>query len=200
MAAEATELESLNRILAGALSHPATATSDNRPDVQSALRILQETDRDIQTQGHFFNTYYGETFTSVADRITIDADIISVHESSGYDEPGVEYPITDSSVSIRYDGATRSLYNNITNSFVFAGDVTLNVVRRIDYEKLPQYVREYITNRAAAEFYELARGMRSARLEEREQSSRASFHQQEMEIGQFNTFRNPHDAWVRYNR
>jgi len=200
MAAEATELECLNRILAGALSHPATATSDNRPDVQSALRILQETDRDIQTQGHFFNTYYGETFSPAADRITIDAAIISIQEGSGWDEPGVEYGVPEASYSIRYDGATRSLFNNITNSFVFANDVVLNVVRRIDFEKLPQYVREYITNRAAAEFYELARGMRSARLEEREQSSRASFHQQEMEIGDFNQFRNPYDAWVRYNR
>jgi hypothetical protein len=199
MAAEATELECLNRMLIGALSHPATATTDNRPDVQNALQILQETDRDLQAQGHFFNTTYNEVITLATDRIPATAEMYAVNESSGEDQPGREYPSAES-YSLRYESATRYVYDNNNHTFDFAADLTVNVVYRIPFGELPQYAREYITSRACAEFYELVRGKRSARLEDREQQARASFHQSEQDIGGFNTFDNPHDSWVHYNR
>jgi hypothetical protein len=195
MAAASTELESVNRMLLTVGSLPAAATTDQRPDVIMALNLLQEIDRQVQSKGHHFNTRYNVVFSESGGQIPIATDVFSVSESSGEDSPRRTLPHSED-FSIR----NLFLYDAINDTDAFTADVTLNAVYRIPYEELPQYAREYITSRAAGQLHEMMKGVRSASAVDNEQSSRATFIQEEANRSDANFFNNPYTAWTGSNR
>lgn len=193
MAADATKLESVNEILGMAGLLPANSLETTRPDVLRAKTTLDQVDRSVQSQGWHWNSQYNQTFSPNADsQIALPGDVFEVSESSGDDSPVRRY--RDKLVDYQKRGGL--LYNALSDTFTFTGDVKLNLIRKVDFDDIPQYAREYITKRAAREFFELARGSRSPVAEQREQEALSTLRSAEYRQADFNFFRGPDTGWV----
>jgi hypothetical protein len=196
--ADATNLEAVNEILAATGNLRTTSLGSTRPDVILAAQILDQTDRHVQMRGWHWNTQYNQTFTpSASDEIEMTHDIFEVHESSGNDGPNTRYDPT-----ARTDLAKRGtrLYNALDDTYTFTAPVLLNVVKRVNFEELPQTARAWITARAAAEFHEITLGKPSKRAEEKEIRTRSAAMAEDSRAADFNFFDGPNTRHTRYSR
>jgi len=197
MAADATKLESVNQMLTTAGSVRTSSLSSARVDVITAEQILDEVDRSVQLEGWHFNRQHNQTFSpNASNEIELTDDIFEVHQSSGEDSPTRRIPTHPTDYAKRGG----KLYNAETDSFTFEADVKLNVIRRVAFEDLPQYARDFITARAASRFYKVQRGKRSDDAREEELRARATLMQAEARSAQHNMFQGPSTSWPHYYR
>jgi len=194
--ADATKLNAVNRMLTMVGSLRASSLSGTRADVLTAEQILDEVDREVQAHGWHFNRQYNQTFSpNAGNEIVLTEDIYDVTESSGKDTPRYR-------LSAQPDLAKRGtlLYNADDDTYTFTADVKLNVIRRVDFEDLPQYARTYVTARAARQFFEATRGARSPSAEENEARARAELMSRESINAGHNFFNNPDTIWAKQYR
>jgi hypothetical protein len=197
MAAVATKLESVNKMLAvTGYMRATTLTSPTRAELITAEQVLDEVDREVQQEGWHFNTTYNESKDEAGGTIPLGSDIFSISQSSGSDKPGNIAPKTED-YSIR-SGLVFNHSTGLTTGFTAA--VTLNIVYKIDFADLPQYAVAFITAKAARQFYMNSRGKDSQLAQEGEVRARAAFMQEEARLTRFNAFRNPDMSWVEYYR
>lgn len=138
-----TKLEAINTILS-VVGEPPINTLDvvTRVDVVTALAILTETLKEVQSQGWHFNS---------------DDNVPLMPDANGYinvPSNAVRIDLTDEvygkDLAIRAD----KVYNKSTLSNVWPQETILkcSVIYLFDFEELPETVRRYVTIRAARIF------------------------------------------------
>lgn len=135
-----TQLEAVNSMLGHIGESPvdSIATPSALPvSASTALTILDEVSREVQSDGWYFNTEKDVTLSPDAgnsDKIVLDTDVI-------------EADVLDHSSDIVPRGLT--LYDRKNNTTAFTKDIKVTLTRLLDWDSLPEPARRYITLRAA---------------------------------------------------
>jgi hypothetical protein len=154
MVVSTTKLQAVNTMLAGIGEAPINGPlPGTRADSQMAESILDETTRDVLSQGWHFNTEV-KTLTRVANKIAVPSDYAKIDL---YDE---SLSRIDYEVVVRDDGGTMRLYNKAhgKNTFEFPMDLKCEIVYYQDFEKIPEAARRYIMIKAARVFQDRVAG------------------------------------------
>ena len=135
-----TKLEAVNTMLGFIGEAPINSLDDNTGvgDAPVAEKVLDEINREVQSQGWHFNTEFDVEFTPNSDKEIIFSDNII-----RADLDRSRYPNTD--VTLRGS----KLYNRSKNTFEFDDEVKGELVRILEWEEIPEIARRYITLRAA---------------------------------------------------
>lgn len=132
-----TQLEAVNAILAALGEAPVTSivTPSSLPLVaQISLTVLDETCKEVQTEGWDFNSEYDVELVPAGGVITVPTDAIQID------------PV-DASVNYVQRGDT--LFDKDTNSSTsFDKTIKFNLIRLLDWDKTPETFRRYVTIRA----------------------------------------------------
>ena len=145
-----TELEAVNTILSTIGEAPLSTLTGSLPvDGTTAKNILSEINREVQSAGWHFNTHYKVDLTRDSNnKIPIALDALRVELHSKYDKSS-------------YDVVQRDnyLYNLAKNTDVFDQDFEDNtIIYLLEFEKLPEQARRYITIRSARVFHDRTLG------------------------------------------
>ena len=145
-----TELEAVNTILSTIGEAPLSTLTGSLPvDGTTAKNILNEISREVQSAGWHFNSHYKVDLTRDSNnKVTVGTDVLRVQLNRKYDKSS-------------YDVVQRGsyLYNLAKNSETFDQDFTDNsIVYLLDFSKLPEPARRYITIRAARVFHDRTLG------------------------------------------
>lgn len=141
MLSSTTKLQAVNTMLSAIGEPPVNTLSSQRADSNIAEQILDEVSRDVQGYGWHFNT---------------EENIVLTPDSTGYivvSENTVrvdtdKYKYTNLDIVLRGD----KLYDRVTNSYLFAGQVTVDRIVLLEFNEIPDAARNYITIRAARIF------------------------------------------------
>jgi len=145
-----TELEAVNTILSTIGEAPLSTLTGSLPvDGTTAKNILNEISREVQSAGWHFNTQYKVDLTrDTSNKVPIGTDVVRVELSNRYDKSS-------------YDVVQRGtyLFNLAKNSETFDQDFTENtLIYLLDFDKLPEQARRYITIRSARVFHDRTLG------------------------------------------
>jgi hypothetical protein len=147
-----TKLEAVNSMLGHIGESPVNSISSSAAlpvSAVTALSVLDETSREVQSEGWHFNTEIEVTLERNADDDTItlaaDTDIIDVDSYDGSDD-----------IVLR----GLSLFDRCENLLTFTADVKVNLTRLLAFESLPEHARRYITLKASRVFQGRAVGSR----------------------------------------
>jgi len=145
-----TELEAVNTILSTIGEAPLSTLTGSLPvDGTTAKNILNEISREVQSAGWHYNSHYKVDLTRDADnKVPVGTDVLRVELNNKYDKSS-------------YDVVQRGsyLYNLAKNSETFDQDFTDNtIVYILDFSKLPEQARRYITIRSARVFHDRTLG------------------------------------------
>ncbi len=135
-----TKLEAVNSMLGHIGESPVNSISDTNAlpvSAATAITVLDETSREVQTEGWHFNTEKDVTLTPNSGTITLPTDALQIDTS-------------DSSVDIVQRGST--LFDRKSNSSTFTADLKVTLLRLLDWDYLPETARRYVTLRAARIF------------------------------------------------
>lgn len=139
MATLTTKLEAVNSMLGHIGESPVNSISNaNLPvSVSTAMSVLDEVSKEVQTEGWHFNTEIDVKYTPSNGSITVGTDII-------------QFDPVDTSLDIVQRGTT--LFDRKNNTTTFTSDLTVNQIRLLDYDNLPEVARRYITLKASRIF------------------------------------------------
>ena len=177
-----TELEAVNTILSTIGESPVNSLTGTLPvDATTALNVLDEISREVQSAGWHYNSHYKVDLSRDGDnKIPIGTDVLRVELNTKYDRSS-------------YDVVQRDnyLYNLAKNSETFDQDFTDNsIVYLLDFSKLPEPARRYITIRAARVFHDRTLGANTLHKfsSEDEARSLAVLRQAETQTCEYNIF------------
>lgn len=143
-----TTLGAVNTMLETISAAPINSLQDiDFTDAAVALDALEATSREAQSRGFYFNTDEEYTFQPAADgRVELPATVLSVTPS----------PSETRRIAVR----AGYLYDRdaATDDFTGQPDPVVTVVWQLDFEKLPEAARRYITVRAARIFQTQVQG------------------------------------------
>lgn len=139
MATLTTKLEAVNSMLGHIGESPVNSISNaNLPvSVSTAISVLDEVSKEVQTEGWHFNTEIDVKYTPSNGSITVGTDII-------------QFDPVDTSLDIVQRGAT--LFDRKNNTTTFTSDLSVNQIRLLDWDSLPEVARRYITLKASRIF------------------------------------------------
>lgn len=106
------------------------------PIVAIAKNLLDEATREVLSEGWSFNREWDVTFrpdTSDGNRIAIPDDVIQADSRD---------------VALAYTFRDGYLFNKDGNTFEFTEDVVLDVLRWVDFDGMPEPVKQYIAVKA----------------------------------------------------
>ena len=148
--AATTELEAVNTMLATIGEAPVNSITGTLPlDASLAKTTLSEINREVQSAGWHFNTFYDYTLSLDTDsKIPLADNIMRVDSDTNKYSP--------TSYNVVKQGAF--LYNKYENTFVFDKNLDAIVVIYLDFTDLPENARRYITVRAARIFQDRSVG------------------------------------------
>jgi hypothetical protein len=133
-----TQLEAVNVMLGhiGEAPVDSIASPSSLPiSAATAVTILDEVSREIQSDGWYFNTEFDVTLSpDVSGNIVLANDV-------------VEADAVDHTLNIAQRGS--KLYDRKNNTLVFTKDVKVNLTRLLNWDDLPEAARRYITIRAS---------------------------------------------------
>ena len=137
-----TELQAINIMLSVIGEAPVNSiTGTTSVDVSTAKNLLDETSMSVQSQGWHFNTH--ENYKNLAldqdSKIPLPSNCVKV----------------DASKNFRYINITLRngfLYNLETHIDVFTTVPEVDLVLVQQFEQLPEYARQYITQKASRRF------------------------------------------------
>lgn len=128
-----SKLEAINTMLTSVGESPVNTLTNPGVDVQIAINILEEVDRETQNIGWFFNRGQRSFTPSSDNTITMPSDILRF-----YGIKGTQYTLKSGKL---FD------FENNTNEFT--SSVTLIVVEMQDFDDLPEAAKRFITLRAS---------------------------------------------------
>ncbi len=138
-----SKLDAVNVMLSSIGIAPVTELDTNNPELDIAVRTLDQVVYEICSEGWNFNTENGYTLTpDLLGYIEIPSDVISMSSYRLHTLP-------DTLDLVERQG---KLYDKRSHSFVFNGPVSLSLVWSVPYEELPGPFRSYATQRAARVF------------------------------------------------
>jgi len=143
-----TDIDAVNMMLASIGQAPVdTITNTGIADVNDAVTHLINVSREVQLAAWDFNS---------------DKEVEMTPDNNGYiilgnDVVGIESYYPSYHYTIRYDpndGYQKKVYNKTLNknTYVFDGNIKVNVTRLVPFDYLPQYAKNYIAIQAALLF------------------------------------------------
>lgn len=134
-----TQLQAVNTMLGYIGEAPVNSISNTAElpvSAANAVSILDETSKEVQSNGWHFNTEREVTLSpsAVDGTITLAADILQV------DHEGTE------DIDLVQRGT--SLYDRKEKTDTFTKDIKVTVVKELPWDSLPEQARRYITLRA----------------------------------------------------
>ena len=177
-----TELEAVNTILSTIGEAPLNSLTGSLPvDGTMAQNILDEINREVQSIGWHWNTHYKVDLSRDTDnKIPVGTDVLRIQLNTKYDRSS-------------YDIVQRDnyLYNLAKNEDTFTQDFEDNdIVYLLDFSKIPEQAKRYITVRSARVFHDRTLGANTLHkfTSEDEARSLAVLRQAETETGEHNIF------------
>ena len=149
-ATRTTELEAVNTILSTIGEAPINSLTGTLPvDATTAKNVLSEINREVQSAGWHYNSHYKVDLSRDTDsKIPIGTDVLRVELNTRYSKASYDVVQRDS-----------FLYNLAKNSETFDQDFEDNtIVYLLDFTKLPEQARRYITIRSARVFHDRTLG------------------------------------------
>ena len=137
MATLTTQLEAVNTMLGYIGEAPVNSISNTAElpvSAANAVTILDETSREVQSEGWHFNTTADHVLTPVNDAITLPSNILQVDHEGGEDIDLVQRGL--------------SLYDRKNRTSTFTSDIKVTIVELLDWDSLPEQARRYIALRA----------------------------------------------------
>ena len=133
-----TELEAINEMLQAVGATPVSSVSVAADlDVTSALSLLREVSREVQSQGWDFNTDKRYAMTRTPDNeYVIPDNVLSIDTSDQFPD-----------VKATYRNA--KLWDQTNHTFTWDKALTFDVVWLFPFTELPETARHYITMKAA---------------------------------------------------
>ena len=139
-----TELSAVNNILGAIGQAPITTlgtvsvvngvSAYDNPEISFIYNLLRDANVDTQAEGWHFNTEKHVTFSPDSNKhILIGNDILSMDLHDNYTKR--------TSNLVRRNGR---LYDKVTHTDEFDGDISLDVVRLYPFEELPIIFRRFI--------------------------------------------------------
>lgn len=187
-----TELQAINIMLSVIGEAPVNSiTGTTSVDVSTAKNLLDETSMSVQSQGWHFNTH--ENYKNLAldqnSKIPLPSNCVKV----------------DASKNFRYINVTLRngfLYNLETHTDVFTIVPEVDIVLVQQFEQLPEYARQYITQKAARRF--AARFLGDAQIVQLigndENEALMSFHQADSQQADVNMLEGDSNTYSIINR
>ena len=177
-----TELESVNTILSSIGESPINSLTGTLPvDANIAKNVLDEICREVQSAGWHWNMHYKVDLSRDTDnKIPIGTDVLRVKLNTKYDRSS-------------YDVVQRDnyLYNLAKNEDTFTQDFEDNdIVYLLDFSKIPEQAKRYITIRSARVFHDRTLGSGTLHKFTIQDEARALsvLRQAETETGEFSIF------------
>ena len=177
-----TELEAVNTILSSIGEAPLNSLTGTLPvDANIAKNVLDEISREVQSAGWHWNTHYKVDLTKDTDnKIPIGTDVLRVKLNTKYDRSS-------------YDVVQRDnyLYNLAKNEDTFTQDFEDNdIVYLLDFSKIPEQAKRYITVRSARVFHDRTLGANTIHKFSIQDEARslAVLRQAETETGEYSIF------------
>ena len=134
----ASELDAVNEMLAAIGEDPAAALDYLPPSGNTALHLLRETSRSIQSEGYWFNTEVDYPLSPAADgRVPVPLNVIDL---DGEDDNIIQRGLY--------------LYDLSTRSYQFTAPVNCKVTLYLPWDELPSVARWAITSAATERFCE----------------------------------------------
>lgn len=166
-----TKLDAINLMLAAIGSDPVNDIDETDVDVANALRLLEDTSRNLQRQGWDFNTAEYTMYPNQDNKIRwIDTILKFTSDDGAYVKRG------------------EFLYDNTNMTFYFKNKVVLNVVIAVDFEDLPDCFKRFIASKAALQFAQRYMGDPTTveTLQYDVQDSWSQIVQYDMDMGNYN--------------
>tara|TARA_B100001093_G_C26593360_1_gene912562 strand:- start:140 stop:715 length:576 start_codon:yes stop_codon:yes gene_type:complete len=138
-----TKLEAVNTMIGVVGESPVNTISGSSVPVSvvTALNVLNEVNREVQSEGWHYNTEYEYPLVrNASNKFTLPNNVLKI------DTPIDKY--TD--IDIVQRGST--LYDRKNHTDVFTQDLDVTITFELTFEELPQQFRSYITIRAARKF------------------------------------------------
>ena len=149
-ATRTTELEAVNTILSTIGEAPINSLTGTLPvDATTAKNVLSEINREVQSAGWHYNSHNKVDLSRDGDsKIPVGTDVLRVELNTKYSKASYDVVQRDS-----------FLYNLAKNSETFDQDFEDNtIVYLLDFTKLPEQARRYITIRSARVFHDRTLG------------------------------------------
>jgi|TARA_R100001510_G_C7654144_1_gene212759 hypothetical protein len=149
-----TELNAVNTILS-AVGEPPVTTLDSQTNADAAIaqNILEEVNREVQTMGWHFNTQHDVEFSPNSDNlIVLPDDVVRIDV-----DPRIKKATEVGTVSSQTDNRDitqrgTELFDRTNNTNQFTKSVKVTVVYLLEFTKLPEAARRYITVKASRVF------------------------------------------------
>jgi len=140
--AATTELESINIMLAAIGEAPVNSLTGTLPvDVKLAQSTLNETSKEVQSEGWSFNTEIDVTLTrDGSNNVNLSTDVLRV-------DPNIHQ---HTSIDAIQRGL--KLYDRLNNKYEFTEDLICTVVYFRSFDEIPEPARRYVTIKAARIF------------------------------------------------
>ena len=137
MATLTTQLEAVNTRLGYIGEAPVNSISNTAElpvSAANAVTILDETSREVQSEGWHFNTIEDHVLSPVEDAITLPSNILQVDHEGSDDVDLVQRGLT--------------LYDRKNRTSTFTKDIKVTIVELLDWDSLPEQARRYIALRS----------------------------------------------------
>ena len=143
-----TELEAVNSCLMNIGESPVSSiTGTITVDAATALDLIRNTSREIQTHGFYWNSEVSFTITPNGDsKLQLPINTLKV------DTTGV-----DSSKDLVARG--RYLYDRVNHTYEFTKAVLVDLVVALSFEEMPEAARRYVAVRSSRIYQERVMGL-----------------------------------------
>lgn len=133
-----TELEAINEMLQAVGASPVSSTNVSADlDVTSAISLLREVSREVQSQGWDFNTDKKYALSrTVTNEYVVPDNVLSIDTSD-------DFP------NIRATYRNAKLWDQNEHTFTWDVALTFDIVWLFPFTELPETARHYITMKAA---------------------------------------------------
>jgi hypothetical protein len=139
-----TQLQAVNQMLSGIGQSPVTSLDVANPEIAIAIDILEQVDREVQSEGWHFNTEVAYPFMADnSGNIYVPANVLQLSDN--------KYANNQKYQTVLRDGR---LYDKIQHTYTFTPGQTVkcDVVWKFDFEDVPGVFQDYITQRATRVF------------------------------------------------
>lgn len=186
-----TELEAVNTILSTVGEAPLNSLTGSLPvDGTMARNVLNEINREVQSQGWHFNTHYKATLSrNAGNEIPLASNVLRVElDPNKYSKSS-------------YDIVQRnnSIYNLAKNTNIFDTDFEdVTIVYLLDFVDIPEQAKRYITIRSARVFHDRTLGATTLHKYSQEDEARSLIvlKQAEASTGDYTIFDNQLGAYT----
>lgn len=138
-----TELEAVNACLMNIGESPVSSiTGTISVDAATALALVRNTTREIQTHGFYWNTEVNYTITPNAEKkLQLPANTLQVDTTGEH---------------VKDDLVARGqyLYDRVNHTYEFDDSVEVELVVALNFEEMPEAARRYVTVRASRIYQE----------------------------------------------